>query len=199
MRDVDVRSALIQYLVETQFGDQDPLVIHEFGLCQGMARIDVAVVDTFLSGYEIKSEYDTLERLPSQIQIYEKSLEFVTLVCGSRHINHAQKIIPPWWGIVEACPVDSTPLQVELEPRREAKDNPTIDPYAVAQLLWREEALEALESFGLSKGLRSKPRRYLWRKLADALTFEDLSMVVRTALKSRSGWRVAPQLQIYGG
>lgn len=199
MRDIDVRSALVQYLVETQFGDQDSLVIHELGLCQGVARIDVAVVDNSLRGYEIKSEYDTLERLPSQIQVYDKCLEFVTLVCGSRHINHARKIIPVWWGIVEAYPADSTPLQVELEPYREAKSNSSMDPYAVAQLLWREEALEALDGFGLSKGLRSKPRRYLWRKLADALTVEDLTMIVRTALKSRSSWRVAPRLQLYGG
>jgi hypothetical protein len=199
VRDIDVRSALVRYLVETRLGDQDPLVIHELALCQGVSRIDVAVVDDSLSGYEIKSAYDTLERLPNQIQTYERSLEFVTLVCSSRHIKRAQKIIPAWWGIMEARPADSIPLQVDLKPYRENRSNPNIDSYAVAQLLWREEALEALDSLDLSKGLRSKPRRYLWQRLADTLTVEDLSEIVRAALKSRSGWRAAPQLQLHGG
>lgn len=198
MRDIDVRSALLQNLVETRFRDQSPLVIHELGLCQGAARIDIAVIGSSLSGYEIKSEHDTLERLPSQQRVYERSLDFVTLVCGFRHLDRALRIVPSWWGVITARSTSSAHIRVELEQYREEKENPNIDPFSLAQLLWREEALEALDRLGLSAGMKSKPRRYLWRELADTLSVEDLSTLVRETLKSRTSWRVAPQLQLCG-
>ena len=59
MRDVDIRRAL-----RTRVRDSDDmkeaLVVDELGLCQGRARIDLAVVNSSLHGYEIKSERDTL-------------------------------------------------------------------------------------------------------------------------------------------
>lgn len=198
MREIEVRSALVQYLSGIAVGDHNPLVIHELELCQGAARIDVAVIDNALIGYEIKSEQDTLERLPRQIQAYGKSLEFVTLVCGSRHLSKAQELIPSWWGVLEARAACNTSSTVELVSHREARSNLNVDTFSIAQLLWRDEALAILDGAGLSAGLKSKPRLHLWRKLAEVFLAEDLSYLVQNTLRSRTNWRAAPQPQLCG-
>ena len=55
------------------------------GVWSGTVRIDVAVLNGEMCGYEIKSDRDTLERLPFQIEIYSKEFDKLTLVVGRRH------------------------------------------------------------------------------------------------------------------
>jgi hypothetical protein len=194
MRDIDIRRELLREMHRRHDSELDTLIMPELGLCQGMARIDLAVVNGSVHGYEIKSEQDTLARLPGQAEIYSRTLEFVTIVSSP---NHAQKIenqnlIPGWWGIWTAVQCAG---EVRLESVRESRPNPNIDPFALAQLLWRDEALEALEARGWAIGMRSKTREELWRRLVAHLTLDELGDLVRTRLKHRgAAWRV-PVLQ----
>ena len=66
MRDCDIRKALRKRLEEAHKGESGTRIVEEFGLCQGRARIDVAVFNGFINGFEIKSARDTLKRLPGQ-------------------------------------------------------------------------------------------------------------------------------------
>lgn len=187
MRDMDVRRALHARLQTEHAGDSGTLIIDEVGLCQGSSRVDVAVVNGTFTGYEIKSDRDTLDRLPKQVEAYSKVLDHAMLVVGEAHVEHVRDLIPKWWGISVATSSKST---VELHRVRVSGCNPTPDPYAIAQLLWRPEALAILEGRGLDAGVRSKPRRYLWKRLTENLPLDDLRQVVRSALKSRTGWLV---------
>jgi len=67
--------------------------------------------------------------------------------------------------------------------------NPSPDPLAVAKLLWRDEAMEVLEKKGAAKGIRSKPRKYLYERLIVELALDDLRREVRERLLSRRNWR----------
>jgi hypothetical protein len=161
-------------------------------LCQGIARVDLAVVNGSVHGYEIKSEHDTLARLPNQSDIYNQALDFVTIVTGSSHADKVEKLVPSWWGIWTAVQYEN---DVQLECSREPHRNPGVNPFALAQLLWREEALQALTDRGLATGMRSKPRRELWHRLASDLTLVDLGCAVRQRLKQRGpSWRSLEQL-----
>jgi hypothetical protein len=187
MRDIDIRRALRRDMEETHYGDNDTLIREELGLCQGFARVDLAVVNGSVHGYEIKSEQDTLARLPGQVKIYNRALDFVTIIVAPAHSKKIADIIPDWWGIWNAVKVDQ---DVRLERSREPSRNPSIDPFALAQLLWRDEALRALAACGLDSGIRSKPRQDLWRRLSSALTLEELGRIVRDCLKHRDAdWR----------
>ncbi len=105
----------------------------------GAARVDVAVVNGSLHGYELKSDSDSLGRLARQAHVYSSVLDRVTLVAGRRHLEEAMGLVPYWWGVQVA----------EMKPRgsvlfssvRRARKNPSQDPVSVAKLLWREEAL----------------------------------------------------------
>ncbi len=188
MRDRDIRSALRQHLLSIHDQPPDTLILNELGLCSGAARVDVAVVNGSLNGYEIKSARDTLERLPGQAEIYGRTLDSVTVVASGSHLGKIKGMVPRWWGIMEAV---AGPKGVVLSEIRSAKTNPAIEVLSVVQLLWREEALSILKDLGLDKGMHSKPRRVLWETIARALSRRQLRETVRRCLKSRPNWRSA--------
>jgi hypothetical protein len=188
MRDIDIRTALHKEIIPPIAAEPNSLVIDELGICQGDARIDIAVINGKLHGFEIKSEQDSLARLSAQTELYNKVFDTVTLVSSDSHIEKATKIVPEWWGLIR---VSGPRKNVVLSGERETQLNNGVDPYALTQLLWREEALKALEDRGMDKGLRSRPRRHLWRALADSLPLSNLTEIVRETLKTRKSWRVA--------
>jgi hypothetical protein len=191
MRDRDIRSAVHRALWAEHRGDETTLIVDELGLCQGAVRADVAVINGSLAGFEIKSDRDTLQRLPRQIEVYGRVFDYVTLVVGKKHARAVKRSIPRCWGLAVASGSDAS---VTLETERPARRNTKTDPLSVARLLWREETLVLLRSRGLDAGLRSKPRRHLWEALVRELAADDLSAEVRRLLRARAGWRaVRPQ------
>jgi hypothetical protein len=187
MREMDIRLALRKEMNRRHDGEPDTLIVEELGLCQGVSRVDLAVVNGSLHGYEIKSERDTLLRLPAQSEVYGRALEYVTIVVAPVHAHKALKIVPAWWGVL--APVKKGDV-VRLEIEREPRPNMGVIPYALAQFLWRDEALQVLIDYGLASGLRSKPREVLWQCLASHFTLTELGQIVRKRLKSRGiGWR----------
>jgi len=179
VNDRDIRLALREGLKAIP----DSLVVEEMGLCQGSVRIDIAVIGRTLDGYEIKSEQDTLDRLAAQQEIYSRALDYVTVVTNEPHIEQILSRVPTWWGITEAKLRDG---RVCFHTIRDGSTNPTLDPLAMVQLLWRNETLDALRERGLDKGLMRKPRQALWDQLIDALSIEDLREVVCRQLKARA-------------
>jgi hypothetical protein len=184
--DFHIRRSLHANQLGLHRGEPNTLVLDEFGLCQGTARVDVAVINGQLNGYEIKSDRDTLERLPGQVEIYNRVLDTIVLVTGARHVNHVTKVIADWWGIIVA---KGTHTEVAFEIVREPELNTQCNAYAVAQLLWRDEALVILEEHKLHRGLKSRPRQVLWQVLAEELPLVRFKEAVRTALKARQNWR----------
>jgi hypothetical protein len=112
-------------------------------------------------------------------------------VTSGRHARKVRGLVPCWWGIWSAR---SSTTGIELCEVRVPEQNPTVDASAVAQLLWRHEVLEELESRALAYGLRGKPRRELWLRLVDSLPLVELCGVVRERLKQRQQWRVPARL-----
>lgn len=187
LRDLDIRTALHRDLRLEHKGEEDTFILDELGLCQGISRVDVAVINGAITGYEIKSPKDTLERLPLQQEIYSKTLDYVVIVSGESHLAHVREMVPDWWGI--KVPVEENGvLCVYVE--RGPQPNPSVDPQSLVQLLWREEALEELCSLGLERGVKSKSRAEIWNRLANSVEPSELGNIVRRRLKARTGWRV---------
>jgi len=100
MQDSDIRKLLHPYLKKGNRKYKDTIIIDEFDLCSGLSRIDVAVVNGVIHGYEIKSEEDTLTRLPNQINYYNKSLEKISIITNKSHLKKIKKLVPNWWGVL---------------------------------------------------------------------------------------------------
>lgn len=182
MRDSDVRRAVKVWLGAEYAHDPDSFIVEEMGVWSGTVRIDVAVINGSLSGYELKSDRDTLARLPSQRDLYGRVFDFLHLIVGKRHADKAEKLLPDWWGIKIA--VDGA-AGVDLLPHRAPAPNPSPDPYLIAELLSKEEAVGVLAAFKMDKGWRSKKIRLIHERLAAELPLDELKSQVRAVLKSR--------------
>lgn len=198
MNDADIRAALKNELLRSHAKDVDTLLLDEFGVRHGAARLDLVVVNHRVHGYEIKSDLDSLRRLPDQIRAFGSVVDRMTLVVGYRHAYHAWGMIPRWWGI-KLAEEAQRPGSVLLSEARGAKNNPAVDLYAVAALLWRDEALDMLQRMNKATGVRGKCRADIYRRLVECTDSESLRSMVRQQLKRRTGWRVPARQKSCGG
>lgn len=187
MKELDVRLALHKFIKSEIFRDKpDSFIVDELGLIEGTVRVDVAVLNDKLHGFEIKSPSDNLLRLPLQQQTYNKVFDRMTLVCAEKYVSQAVEIVPKWWGLVSVSKRDGECFLNEIWPSR---TNFEVNPFHICQLLWREEALAVLKEHGMDYGFRSKGRRYMWKALAKELPLDVIRSAVKQKLSSRTDWR----------
>lgn len=94
-----IRPVLLSELRSRYDNCSNTSIFEEFSIPRPSARIDVAVVNGSISGFEIKSDLDTLSRLKFQIPAYECYFEEMTLVTTAKHIDSSRIAIPARWGI----------------------------------------------------------------------------------------------------
>ncbi|GAB1804441.1 sce7726 family protein [Priestia megaterium] len=191
LKDFEVRKSLIQYLHTKYKEDKETKIVNEMGICFGQSRIDVATINGILHGYEIKSESDTLVRLPGQMEDYNKVFDRMTIVVSQKYLDKVRLMIPSWWGIIIVRNKGGEAILKEI---RKGRKNKNVNPYAVSQLLWKEEALQILENKGLQRGFLSKPKRVILEHLSSSLRVEELQENVNLQLKQREGWKDHVQL-----
>lgn len=185
-----VRKKLIETLIESN----DTLgVIEEFEVARGKARADVVrVANGTIHAYEIKSDADTLLRLPRQIRYYNQVFSTVTLVVGAEHVIEALYVIPDWWGVIVA-EIDEGGLR--LNPIRQVGHNNHIDYASISDLLSKKELVEVLSSrseYG-SYYAMSKPK--LVNEVQKEMTKESFVGQLSSTLLSRNG-RVLSTLEV---
>lgn len=186
-----IRVALKAKLENLYGDDPEHRIIEELGVNHGSVRADIAVVNGVMECYEIKSDRDTLLRLPGQIKGYNAVFDKITIVVGFTHIFEAMELIPDWWGITVAK--QDVSGSIVFSHIREAQFNQARDSVSIARLLWREEALRILEEMNEADGYWSKPRSAIYSKLATILEVGALADRVREAICLRDSWRSAEQ------
>jgi hypothetical protein len=185
MRVREIGEVVIRY-VRTHCDDSTTtLVRRELGICLGETRVDIAVVNGALTGWEIKSAQDRLVRLSHQASVYSKVLDRAIVIADVRHLGRVALHVPEWWGIAR---VDRTDEVGSVTFLRSPEQNPTIDPFSLAQLVWRDEAYRILEGRELHRGMRKATRWKLWQELAASLSLDELRLEVRETLKARQIW-----------
>ena len=187
-----LRALLLKELAGYRKQGRSAEVIEELGIQHGTARIDIALINGVMHGYEIKSDCDTLERLPEQVQEFNTVFDKLTIIVGKRHLYHAVHVVPDWWGITVAK-FDNTNRLV-LQVIREPEKNTRQVGVSIARLLWKNEALQILEKRNRAAGLRRKPREVIYARLADVLDIRTLKRTVSALLVSREHWRSGAQL-----
>ncbi len=184
--DPDIRSALRSRLLRDHGGEPSTVIVEELGVCRGQARIDIAVVNGTMHGYEIKSDRDSLRRLSGQIGFYSRVLDRATLVAGDRHLTHAQHVVPRWWGVLRIVAGSEKPQFTTV---RRGRKNPERNPRFLVELLWLEDALALLEQRGAARGVRGKPRQVVWDRVCEYFTVDEIAAAVCFQLKARATLR----------
>ncbi|QWA11099.1 sce7726 family protein [Sodalis ligni] len=79
--------------------DSNATVVSELRV--GNNKADLVIVNGHSVCYEIKTERDTLKRLPDQIKTFDKIFDRVYVVCSQNHIKNVLKITPENVGVFE--------------------------------------------------------------------------------------------------
>ena len=188
MLDKDVRQAVKDKILKAHINDPSTLVIDELGLDHGRNRVDIAVINGELHGYELKSDSDNLLRLPQQSMTYSSIMDKVTLVVGEKHVQEAINIIPDWWGVKIAT---MNPRRgVNIVTYRRNKRNKDIDPLELSKLIWKEEALALLAiKIKVDWRIRKLTRKDIYKLIVDTFSLNEIRYNTRAILKSRINWR----------
>ena len=188
--DYEIREALHRkWLRSYHSSNSDALVINELGLLHGSNRIDVAVINNCIHGYEIKSSKDTLKRLNGQLKVYAMTLQKITFVVAPNHIDELMTSVPPWSGIIVANKGKNG--GISFKTLRRARTNPNFDMFSVSHLLWRDEAQSILKSKGLSTKDVNVNRKALYNLICHHLETKEIVSLIKQAFINREKWRVA--------
>lgn len=196
--DASIRVVLKENLKNIYQNDPGTVIFEELGVAHGSARVDIAVVNGIMHGYEVKSDLDTLRRLPEQMDVYNSVFDQVTLVVGQSHLYEAVKLVPDWWGI-KIAKTTNLANEIIFSNIRDAETNPDQDNMAIAALLWRNEALAILEEIDHADGVRSKPREVIYERLIEVLDNKTLKAKVREYLCTRINWKPDRLCMLNGG
>ena len=188
--DTDIRVALHAKRLRRAKSRPDTLVIDELGLAHAKSRIDVAVINGCIHGYEIKSARDTLDRFSTQLSIYRQTLQKLTIVAAPRHVAGVINQAPEWCGVIAA---ERGPRGgISFHVQRNTIVNPEIDPVMMAHLLWRDEVINLLGQAGYAPKDLRRPRKQLYEMLCEAMTLREITNSIRTFMAQRQTWRDRP-------
>lgn len=163
------------------------ILVEELGLDHGRTRIDIAVLNSSLHGFEIKSSRDTLRRLPSQLSVYSAVLEKLTLVVAPDHLEALDRMLPSWCGVLVA--EKRGPDRLGFRQLKESSQNPNPDPFRIAHLLWKSEALSLLRKYD-AVGVSARSNRVqLYERIARHVSTSDLIAYIRQCFVARENWR----------
>jgi hypothetical protein len=187
MKDPCIRQLLKETELQHFINDAGSRVVDELSLPVAKARIDIAVINGSMHGYEIKSASDTLQRLPSQIEAYTKVFDYLSIVTEHKYHARIVEFIPRWVGII-VCNEKAGLKTMKIV--RKPKLNKHKQGFFIAKLLWRDELIEILAEQQIP--FRKKDRNWiLCELLSSSLHLNALSLVVREKLKKRSAWKTA--------
>lgn len=188
--DADIRAALHAKRLRRMKAQPDTLVIDELGLAHARSRVDVAVINGCIHGYEIKSAKDTLDRLATQIDIYRQTLQKLTIVAAPRHVAGIMDQTPEWCGVIAA---EQGPRGgISFHVLRNPIANPYIDPVMMAHLLWRDEVIDLLGQAGYAPKELRRPRKQLYEMLCETMSLREITASIRAFMVQRPTWRDRP-------
>lgn len=184
LNDADVRELLMGELHLHYKNDPNTRIINELGINNGRSRVDIAVVNGIIHGYEIKSDLDTLDRLPRQMSYYNKLFERMTIVSSRKYYEQIRELVPIWWGI-KIISADRTRLIEKRKGRKKGYQD--ID--TLLSLLWKKELEELIDVLKYPKKMKKLKKHQLLEMFSLEADVKVIQQHVYNSLKTRENWR----------
>lgn len=194
LTEMQLRVALKHHLSQLGGDAGAGRLIEELAIERGAARVDVAYITSHLEGFEIKSDFDTFDRMSNQIHAYNRVFEKISLVTTAAWLADAIRLMPSWWGLIVADQAREGDDAIGLRIVREATRNPMQVPLSIAKLLWKEEALDVLARHGDKLATARWSNHKLHSALTERLADRAMQALVSEKLRARSEWRTRPPL-----
>jgi hypothetical protein len=174
----EIREALCSFLIGG--ADASAVVREELSINYLAERIDIARIGSRLEGFEIKSDFDRLDRLGGQVSAFGGVFDELTLVTGPSLAASGARAVPTWWGLMVASfDVDG---RLSLKCVRQAQQNPLQASIKIAGLLWREELALACETLVGKSAPKRASRAQLCERLGRTVSVPALRDFVASRL-----------------
>lgn len=171
-----LKAAVIDRLMSSSHVNDDAVLISEMTVANWSRRADLVLANGSLWAFEIKSEADSLSRLPGQLQTFRSHFEKLTLVVASRFENKVLNSLPEGAGLWVA---ESDGKLVErIRPKLVA-----LSAEASISLMTADELRRLVGSRVLEAA--ANLRRPALVELASSLEVTDLAVAARKAVKAR--------------
>ena len=154
----------------------------ELPIAGGCLPADVVeITNNEINGFEIKSDVDTLRRLPNQVKVYSLVFDRCSIVTTKKYLRKVREMVPEWWGIIIAT--DGEPLDIihEAEPSPESRASRR---QYQGWMLWGGEYEELCVKYGCLKG-RSQSAQARRQRLVAAIGEERFMAEFRDKLANR--------------
>ncbi|NIK11151.1 sce7726 family protein [Alkalibacillus almallahensis] len=185
LNEAEVRNLLLEDLNNELKEDEYTRIINELGIDYGASRVDVAVVNGIIHGYEIKSDLDTLDRLPNQISYYNRVFERMTIVSSRKYYEKVNELVPKWWGI-KIISADGSRLICKRTGRRKNKNQ---DKSLLLKLLWKKDLENFVDIMGFDKKIKKLRKKQLLELFLQEAEIDLVRNYVYEVLKNREFWR----------
>ncbi|MEC3629969.1 sce7726 family protein [Bacillus velezensis] len=178
--DKEIRSTLISRLTTYK----DCRVFEEVTVPSGKARADIVAVNGHVVAYEIKSDFDSIKRLTTQIPEYDKNFEMNYVVVGQKFAESITMFVPEHWGIIVA---EKTRVNtVRLSFIKKARLNPNLSFKDFISLLSSEDVKKiALMDDYLGRKLPKRKIRELFKQEVIKRLDETVPNSLKNKLKNR--------------
>jgi hypothetical protein len=173
-----IREALRNFLIEG--ADAGAVVRDELSINYLAERIDVARIGSRLEGFEIKSDFDRLDRLGGQVSAFGGVFDELTLVTGPSLATSGALAVPAWWGLMLASFDEAG--RVSLTRVRQPQQNPLQASNKIAGLLWREELALACQTLVGKSAPKRASRAQLCERLGRTVSVPALRDFVASRL-----------------
>lgn len=174
----EIRNVLLNRLKDYK----ECYIYEEFTVPSGKARADVVAVNGHVIAYEIKSDYDSLKRLETQIPEYDLNFEMNYIVSGKKLLHDLEKIIPSYWGIILVEKNFKGKITISFQ--RKAKLNPNLSFENFIALLTSEEVKRiAINQPTITKTYSNFQIRNLFKQDLVKILNENLSLNKKKEVK----------------
>ncbi len=171
-----MKAAVVDRLLAGSHVNEDAVLISEMTVANWSRRADVVLANGKLWAFEIKSEADSLSRLPGQIETFRNYFEKFTVVAAERFESAILAMVPDGVGV---WIVDG---EGNLKQKVAARQV-TLSKEAYTSLMTGSELRRLLSANGL-RPAKDAPRAAL-DLLARQLPASDLASAARDAVKRR--------------
>lgn len=138
LSDKEIRVGFLQHLEKSR--KKPKAVIEELSICNGASRADIVALYDFPHSFEIKSDIDRLDRLPSQVAFYDFTFKKNTVITTERFINKVLAIVPVHWGVTLAFAKQDTEIRFKHVKKPTVNKNWAGDKALLT--LWKQELIK---------------------------------------------------------
>ena len=159
-------------------------IFEEVTVPSGKARADIVSVNGHVVAYEIKSDFDSINRLKTQIPEYDRNFEMNYIVVGVKHVESISSIIPDYWGIILAKKTRANTIRLLFN--RRARLNPNLSFKDFLSLLSSNDIKKiASKKDYLGRQLTSSQVRKLFKQEVINRLDDTLPKSLKSSLKNQ--------------